>query len=252
MWSDTFSLPSRAPTRPNLRVVIKNRNVSRIGCWNDRILDQLMCKIAACAVSKRLMNMQHNNGNRKSNRIHQPKAQDSKTCPTFPDIWGEVVTPFLEHTVTGLPLQIYHFNFLCVLIEKPAHTSDRYQWAPCQGTGTQSYLPHFKMLSLRLVGIAWTQPTVTVELEGQGQGQARASLASSVSTAHTESNQPTFKSRAISESRRRQPAHITRQGLSQCGDGLSWDVHPGPSCGHHGRRRRRSGTGAVDLSSRAR
>ena len=53
---------------------------------------------------------------------------------------------------------------------------------------------------------------MTVELEGKGPGQARASLASSVSTALTESNRPTFKSRAISELRRRQPAHITRQG----------------------------------------
>ena len=155
----------------------------------------------------------------------------------------------IEHT--GLPLQIQYFNFFCVLIEKPAHTSDRHQWAQCQGSGTQSYL-HFEMLSLRLVGIAWTQPTVTVELEGKGPGQARATLASSVSTALTESNLPTFKSRAISESRRRQPAHITRQNLSQCGDGLSWDAHPGPSCGCHGRRRRRSRTGAVDPSSRAR
>jgi hypothetical protein len=31
MWSDTFSRPSRAPTPPNLSVVNKNRNVSRIG-----------------------------------------------------------------------------------------------------------------------------------------------------------------------------------------------------------------------------
>ncbi len=48
-----------------------------------------------------------------------------------------------------------------------------------------------------------------MELEGQGPGQALASLASSVSTALTDSNRP---SRAISELRRRQPAHITRQG----------------------------------------
>ncbi len=33
---------------------------------------------------------------------------------------------------------------------------------------------------------------MTVELEGQGPGQARASFASSVSTALTESNRPTF------------------------------------------------------------
>ncbi len=41
----------------------------------------------------------------------------------------------MEHT--GLPLQ--YFNFLCVLVEKTAHTSDCHQWAPGQGTGTQSY-----------------------------------------------------------------------------------------------------------------
>ncbi len=51
-----------------------------------------------------------------------------------------------------------------------------------------------------------------MELEGQGPGQALASFALSVFTALTESNRPTFKSRAISELRRRQPAHITRQG----------------------------------------
>ena len=79
--------------------------VTLTSCWNDIILDQLMCKIAACAVSKRLMNMQHNDRNRKSNRIHQPEAQDSKTCPTIPDIWGEVATPFLSNT------QGYLFRF---------------------------------------------------------------------------------------------------------------------------------------------
>jgi len=62
--------------------------------WNDRFLDQLMCKIATCTVSKRLMNMQNYPRNRKSNRIHQPETQESKTCPTFPVM--EVTTPFLS------------------------------------------------------------------------------------------------------------------------------------------------------------
>ncbi len=46
---------------------------------------------------------------------------------------------------TGLPLQIQYFLPFCVLFEKPVHTSDRRQWAPGQGTGTQtsSYL-HFE------------------------------------------------------------------------------------------------------------
>ncbi len=44
------------------------------------------------------------------------------------------------------------FNIFCVLFEKQARTSDRCQWAPGQGTGTQSYL-HFQMLSLRQVDI---------------------------------------------------------------------------------------------------
>ncbi len=96
-------------------------------CWNHRILDQLMCKIAACAVSKRLMNMQHNTRNRNSNRIHQPEAQESKTCPTFPDMWGGHSIP-IKHT--GLSPQIQYFNIFCVIMEKLAHTSDRRQWAP--------------------------------------------------------------------------------------------------------------------------
>jgi hypothetical protein len=108
-------------------------------CWNDRTIDQLMCKIASWAVSKRLMNMQNDTRNRKSNRIHQPKAQDSKTCPTFPDVWGGHSVQ-IKHT--GLPLQIQYFNFLCVLIEKPVQTSDCHQWAPSQCTDTQCYL-HF-------------------------------------------------------------------------------------------------------------
>ncbi len=80
----------------------------------------------------------------------------------------EVATPCLSNT------QGYLFSssiLIFFLIENPAHTSDRHQWAPGQGTATQSYL-HFP--SLRLVGIAWTQPTVTVELERQGPGQAQA------------------------------------------------------------------------------
>jgi hypothetical protein len=47
----------------------------------------------------------------------------------------------IEHI--GLPLQIQYFKFLCVLVEKQAHTSDLSQWALGQGTGTQSYL-HFE------------------------------------------------------------------------------------------------------------
>ncbi len=75
-----------------------------------------MCKIATCAVSKRLMNMQNNTRNRESNRIHQPEAQDSKTCPTFPGMCGGHSIP-IKHT--GLPLQIQYFNIFCVLRSRP-------------------------------------------------------------------------------------------------------------------------------------
>ena len=65
----------------------------------------------------------------------------------------EVRLPPISIEHTGLPLQIQYFNFFGILIEKPAHTSDSHQWAPGQGTSTQSYLQHFEMLSLRLVGM---------------------------------------------------------------------------------------------------
>ncbi len=171
-----------------------------------------MCKIASCSVSKRFMNMQNKTRKRQSNRTHQPEAQNSTTCPTFPDMWP------LKHT--GLPLQIQYFNFFvfCVLIEKQAQTSDRRQWAPCQGTDTQSCL-YFE--SCHSGWSALLEPSQLCNLKARALALPRAgqftSLASSVSTALTESNQPPFKSRAISESCRRQPAHITRQCLSQCG-----------------------------------
>ncbi len=63
--------------------------------WIDKILDHFVCKIAACAVSKRLINMQNHPRNTKSNRIHQPEAQDSKTYYTFPVL--EVATPTLSN-----------------------------------------------------------------------------------------------------------------------------------------------------------
>jgi hypothetical protein len=129
------------------------------------------------------------------------------------------------------------------------------QWAPSQGTDTQSYL-HFE--SCHSGWMLLLDPSRLCNLKARALARPGqfASLASSVSTALTESNRdwPPLKSRAVSESLCPQQAHITRQGLSQCGDGLSWDVNhdPGPSCGSHGRRRGPSGTCAVDPSSRDR
>lgn len=138
-------------------------------CWNDRTLDQLMCKIAACAVSKRLMHMQNNTWIRKSNRIHQPEAQDGKTCPTSSDMLGASRWPLNWY---GLPLQIRYFNFLCFNWEAGPHSAmgPEPTWRHWH-----SELSAFWKLPLRLVGmIAETQPTVKLEGPGQGQGPVGA------------------------------------------------------------------------------
>ena len=220
-------------------------------CWSDRILYQLMWKTA---VSHRLMDLQNYPRNRKSNRIHQPEALDSKTCPNFPVTWMDL---FLMNRDYLLKFSIS--IFFCVpkvLIEKPAHTDqsltwsekithhDGRQWVPGQGTGNDSELPAF--WKLPLVDITWT--------DGGRPGPGSSSY--SLRLCPLYSNLPTFKSRLVPESRRRQAAHITCQleawGFSQLGDGLSWDANPDPGGGQHGLRRGWSGTGAVDPSSRAR
>ena len=219
-------------------------------CWNDRTLDQLMCKIAACAVSKRLMHMQNNTWIRKSNRIHQPEAQDSKTCPTSPDMLGASRWPLNWY---GLPLQIRYFNFLCFNWEAGPHSA----------MGPEPTWRHWHSELATQAGWddCWNPADGETWRPGPRPGPGRGpeqftSLASSVSTALTEWIRPPYKSRAVSELRRRQPAHMPHQleGLSQCWDGLSWDANPGPSWGCHGRRRARgrSGTGAVDTPSSAR
>ena len=81
-----------------------------------------MCKIATCTVSKRLMNMQNYPRNRKSNRIQQPEALDSKTCSTFPVMAGSSFVSMSDAQV--LPLQLLKYFFVSKgLIERPAqHT----------------------------------------------------------------------------------------------------------------------------------
>ncbi len=103
--------------------------------WNDIILDQLMCKIAICSVSKRLMNLQNYPRNRKSNRIQQPEAQGEQNMSYLS---GNEGGHCISIKNTGLPLQIQ----LPPVDPWPRH------W--------HSGLPAFWKLPLRLVDITWT------------------------------------------------------------------------------------------------
>ncbi len=71
-------------------------------------------------MSNRLMNLQNYHRSRKSNRIQQPEALDSKTFSTFPVMAGSSFVRMSDGQV--LPLQLLNL-FLCVkvfIIERPA------------------------------------------------------------------------------------------------------------------------------------
>jgi hypothetical protein len=157
----------------------------------------------------------------KESQINAPTRSTGKQNMSYFPSYGGGHSISIKHA--GLPPQIQYFYTFCILIKKPAHTSDCCQWAPGQGTGTQSY-PQFESCHSGW----WTslEPSLRWNLK----------VASSVSTALTESNCPSssFKSRAV------------RWAIVRCLS-RSWRAR-----GRHGRRRGRSGTGASNLSSRAR
>ena len=152
-------------------------------------------------VSNRLMDLQNYPRFRKSNRIQQPEALDSKTCSTFPVMAGSSFVCMSDEQV----LLLQYFNIFFVskgLIERQAQhiltAASRPRAEALALVLPDSELPAF--WTLHLDDINWTQPTV---------------------------------------------------GLGDKG-GLSWDSNPDPGGGRHGRRRGRSGTGAVDPTSSAR
>jgi hypothetical protein len=65
------------------------------------------------------MDLQNYPRSRKSNRIQQPEALDSKTCSTFPEIAGSSFVRMSD--VLALPLQLLNYFFVSkCLIERPA------------------------------------------------------------------------------------------------------------------------------------
>ncbi len=88
-------------------------------------------------VSNRLMDLQNYPRGRKSKRIQQPEALDSKTCSTFPVMAGSSFVRMSDGQV--LPLQLLKFSFLCRIVynwkASPTHCDGR-QWATGRGTGT--------------------------------------------------------------------------------------------------------------------
>jgi hypothetical protein len=65
-------------------------------------------------VSNRLMDLQNYPRGRKSKRIQQPEALDSKTCSTFPVMAGSSFVRMSDGQV--LPLQLLKFSFLCRIV----------------------------------------------------------------------------------------------------------------------------------------
>jgi hypothetical protein len=57
------------------------------------------------------MDLQNYHRSRKSKRIQQPEALDSKTCSTFPEIAGSSFERMSDEQV--LPLQYFNIFFLC-------------------------------------------------------------------------------------------------------------------------------------------
>jgi hypothetical protein len=115
-------------------------------------------------VSNRLMDLQNYPRSRKSKRIQQPEALDSKTCSTFPVMVGSSFVRMSDGLV--LPLQLFWIK-KCVEVFNwkacPTHCDGR-QWAPGRGTGTGTARLRFTCIlntaSVHLDGINWTQPTV--------------------------------------------------------------------------------------------
>ena len=65
------------------------------------------------------MDLQNYPRSRKSKRIQQPEALDSKTCSTFPEIAGSSFVRMSD--VLALPLQLLNYFFVSkCLIERPA------------------------------------------------------------------------------------------------------------------------------------
>jgi hypothetical protein len=87
-------------------------------------------------VSNRLMDLQNYPRSRKSNRIQQPVALDSKTCSTFPVMACSSFVRMSDGQV--LPFQLLKYIFCVEGINwkvSPTHCDGR-QWAPGRGTGT--------------------------------------------------------------------------------------------------------------------
>jgi hypothetical protein len=57
------------------------------------------------------MDLQNYPRNRKSERIQQPEALDSKTCSTFPEMAGSSFVRTSDGLM--LPLQLLKYIFLC-------------------------------------------------------------------------------------------------------------------------------------------
>ncbi len=123
------------------------------------------------------MDSQNYPRNRTSNRIHQPEALDSKTCPTYPLMRSGHSIPFQSNRE-----YLFKFSIIFFFVQKK----------------------NIIFFIFFFVRESWP-----------GGGLCLCPL---------HSNRPTFKPRSISESRFRQPEHITRQGLSQCGD--IWELGP--------------------------
>ena len=114
-------------------------------------------------VYNRLMDLQNYPRSRKSKRIQQPEALDSKTCSTFPEMAGSSFVRMSDGLALPLQLLKYFFVSKC-LIERPAQHIVTAASGPRAETLAlvlpDSELPAFWTLHLDDIRVNWTQPTV--------------------------------------------------------------------------------------------